>query len=61
MEALPGQIAALEAEQAQLQALLNGSELYTQGAARIAEVTQRVATIDDELMRLLERWEALSA
>jgi ATP-binding cassette subfamily F protein uup len=59
LEALPGQIAALEAEQAQLQALLNGSELYSQGAARIAEVTARVAAIDDALMALMERWEAL--
>ena len=59
LEALPAQIAALEAEQAQLQALLNGSELYTQGAARIAEVTARAGAIDDELLALLERWEAL--
>ena len=58
-QGLPGQIAALEAEQAELQALLSGSELYTQGAARIAEVTQRVAAIDDELLALLERWDAL--
>jgi ATP-binding cassette subfamily F protein uup len=59
LEALPGQIAALESEQAQLQALLSGNELYTQGANRIAEVTARAGVIDDELLVLLERWEAL--
>ncbi|MBB5205732.1 ATP-binding cassette subfamily F protein uup [Inhella inkyongensis] len=60
LEALPQQIETLEAEQAELHALLNGSELYTQGAERIAQVTARAAAIDDELMALMERWTALS-
>jgi len=61
LDELPKQMAALEAEQKQLNALLNGSELYAQGAARIAEVTERAAAIDAELLVLMERWEILEA
>ncbi|MDN3919595.1 ATP-binding cassette domain-containing protein [Roseateles violae] len=61
LDELPGKIAALEAEQLQINALLNGSELYTQGAARIAEVTERAGQIDEELLALMERWEVLEA
>ncbi|HEV6968237.1 ATP-binding cassette domain-containing protein [Roseateles sp.] len=61
LEEIPGRIAALEAEQTQLNALLAGSELYTQGAARIQAVTERAAEVDEELLALLERWEALEA
>jgi ABC transport system ATP-binding/permease protein len=59
LDALPGQMELLEREQADLAALLNGTELYAQGAARIAEVTARAAAIDAELTLLLERWTAL--
>ncbi|WP_271007298.1 ATP-binding cassette domain-containing protein [Paucibacter sp. B51] len=61
LDELPAKVAALEAEQKQLHALLGGTELYSQGAARIAEVTDRAAQIDDELLGLMERWEVLEA
>jgi ATP-binding cassette subfamily F protein uup len=61
LDELPAKVAALEAEQVQINALLNGVELYAQGAARIAEVTARAAEIDEELLGLLERWEVLEA
>ncbi|MBB4843135.1 ATP-binding cassette subfamily F protein uup [Paucibacter oligotrophus] len=61
LDELPQRIAALEAEQTQLNALLNGSELYSQGAARIAEVTARAGEIDEQLLALMERWEVLDA
>ena len=61
LDELPGKMAALEAEQIQLNALLNGTELYAQGAARIAEVTERAGEIEAELLELLERWEALES
>ncbi|MDC8772442.1 ATP-binding cassette domain-containing protein [Roseateles albus] len=61
LDELPAKVAALEAEQVQINALLNGSELYSQGAARIAEVTERGGQIDAELLALMERWEALDA
>ena len=61
LDELPGRIEALEAEQAALNALIGGTELYTQGAGRIQEVTNRASAIEDELMVLLERWETLGA
>ena len=61
LDELPGRIEALEAEQAALNALIGGTELYTQGAGRIQEVTNRAAAIEEELVVLLERWETLGA
>ena len=61
LDELPGRISALEQQQAELAALMAGSELYTQGAARIAEVTQQHAALDEILLALMERWEALSS
>jgi ATP-binding cassette subfamily F protein uup len=60
LDELPARLEALEAEQKALGELVAGSELYTQGAARIAEVNGRYAAIEEEMTRLLERWEALS-
>ncbi|GAA0760266.1 ATP-binding cassette domain-containing protein [Ideonella azotifigens] len=57
---LPARIDAIEKEMAQLAAMLAGTELYSQGAKRIAEVTQRHAALDEELLEAMERWEALS-
>jgi len=61
LDEIPARIGALETEQKHLQALLNSTELYQQGAAKITEVTNRAAEIDDELLALMERWEALEA
>ena len=61
LDELPKKVAALEAEQKQLNALLNGTELYAQGAGRIAEVTERAGKIDEEVLGLMERWERLEA
>ncbi len=60
LDALPGRIEALEAEQRQLAEQLSGAEIYTGDAARLAEMQDRFARIDDELTAALERWEALS-
>ncbi len=61
LDELPGRIARLEAEQATLSALLSGTELYTQGAARIAEVRSRFAKSEEELLAAMERWEVLGS
>lgn len=60
LDELPARIAALEAEQAQLAEQIGGHALYSESPQRVAEVTGRHAAIEDELMTLLERWEALS-
>ncbi|HJV67517.1 ATP-binding cassette domain-containing protein [Ideonella sp.] len=60
LDELPARIAALEAEQAQLAEQIGGNALYSESPQRIAEVTGRHAAIEDALMALLERWEALS-
>jgi ATP-binding cassette subfamily F protein uup len=59
LEEIPPKIGALETEQKHLQALLNSTDLYQQGAGRITEVTNRAAEIDDELLTLMTRWEEL--
>jgi len=61
LDELPARIEALEAEQKTLSDALAGTELYQQGAARIAESQARYAQIEEDLMGLLERWETLSA
>ena len=61
LDALPAQIAALEQEQAQLQALLADGSLFVQNPVLATQYSQRVAVIDDELLAHLERWEALGA
>lgn len=59
LEALPAQIAALEAEQERLQATLNNPDIFVSAAAEAAAAAERLATIDEELLSMLERWENL--
>jgi ATP-binding cassette subfamily F protein uup len=59
LEALPGRIAALEAEQKTLAARLADPALYQSESADAPRLAQRLSEIDDELLLLLERWEAL--
>ncbi|MET0311284.1 MAG: ATP-binding cassette domain-containing protein [Burkholderiaceae bacterium] len=59
LETLPGRIAALEAEQAEIGAALADGKLYATDAPRAAALGARNVAIDDELMQALERWEAL--
>ncbi len=59
LEALPAQIAALEAEQARLQATLNDPDIFLKAAQEAAAAAERLSAIDEELLTLLERWESL--
>ncbi len=61
LEALPGKIADLEAEQAALTAKLEDPALYQTDPAVAQQAAERLAVIDDELLVLLERWEALES
>ncbi|MBK0390958.1 ATP-binding cassette domain-containing protein [Ramlibacter algicola] len=59
LETLPAQIAALEQEQAAIQAQLRDGSLYASDPALAATLAQRNAAIEDDLMAALERWDAL--
>ncbi len=60
LDALPGRIEALEAEQAALNAELADPGTYGRvGADRFRAMHERVSAIEGELLECLERWEAL--
>ncbi len=59
LEALPGLIEALEAEQKAIAAELADGSLYASNGARAAQLTARTAAIDDELLEAMQRWESL--
>ena len=61
LEALPGQISALESEQVELGKCLADASIYQSDPQAAQTAAGRLAVIDDELMALLERWEALEA
>jgi ATP-binding cassette subfamily F protein uup len=61
LNALPGQIEALEAEQAALMAQVNDPATYASDPGAAQVMANRLAAIDEELLELLERWEALEA
>jgi len=59
LEALPEQIAALEAEQKEISDALADGSLFAKDNARALALTARNAEIDDALIVALERWEEL--
>jgi ATP-binding cassette subfamily F protein uup len=61
LEALPERIATLEAEQADLSRKLEDPALHAGQSQEAGRIAARLAEIDDELLALLERWEALEA
>ena len=61
LESLPERIATLEAEQVQLTQRLEDSALYQGNSNEAQACAARLAAIDEELLALLERWEALEA
>jgi ATP-binding cassette subfamily F protein uup len=61
LETLPQQIEKLEEEQAELRKALVDGSIYAKDPRRAAELHERDATIEDELMTALTRWEELSA
>ncbi|MDM0053702.1 ATP-binding cassette domain-containing protein [Variovorax sp. J22R115] len=63
LETLPAQIAALEDEQKRITEILelDGGAIYATDASRAAELGERHARIDDELLAALERWEELGS
>ncbi len=60
LDGLPAQIAALEAEQADIQNALADGSLYASDGARANQLLARGQAIEEALMAALERWSALS-
>ena len=60
LDGLPGRIELLEAEQAALRKELSDADLYARDPARANSLYQRDATLDEELLAALTRWEELS-
>ncbi|VXC40081.1 fused ATP-binding subunits of ABC superfamily protein involved in precise excision of transposons [Pseudomonas sp. 8AS] len=61
LEAIPGQIDALETQLAALQAQIADPAFYQQPAATTAAVLERLQSLQEELDQLLERWAELEA
>ncbi|MCB1956943.1 MAG: ATP-binding cassette domain-containing protein [Rhodocyclaceae bacterium] len=61
LEALPGRIEELEAEQAAIHARLGDPETYQRAAHEVADLKARAEAIEQELEAALERWEALES
>lgn len=60
LEALPGQIEALEQEQKNIDAALADGTLYATDPTRAATLCERHAEIDEALLSAIERWDTLS-
>jgi ATP-binding cassette subfamily F protein uup len=61
LEALPGRIEALEAEQSGLHALMGETDFYRQPGNKIAAAMERLDMIQKELDACFARWETLEA
>ena len=61
LNALPGQIEALETEQTALLEKMNDPTIYATDPGAGQAIASRLAAIDEELLVLLEQWEALEA
>ncbi|MCA9006122.1 MAG: ATP-binding cassette domain-containing protein [Planctomycetaceae bacterium] len=61
LEEIPQRIENLEAEQGELQTNMAAPEFFKQSTEVIAEATNRVTAIQQELEYLLERWEELES
>jgi ABC transport system ATP-binding/permease protein len=59
LEALPAHMAALEAEQAEIERQLDGGQLYASDPGRAAQLAQRHAEVEEAWMAAAERLEAL--
>jgi ATP-binding cassette subfamily F protein uup len=58
-DALPALLKKLEAEQAEIDAALNGGALFASDPTRAAQLGARHAEIEAEWLQSMERWEAL--
>ncbi len=59
LEELPAQIEALEAEQAQLNASLTDPAFYQNNDTEVSRTVERLKVIEEELLKIYQRWEEL--
>ena len=59
LEEIPQRIAALEREQEEITAALSAANLYRDNPAHAKQLQVRTAIIEEELLRLMTRWEEL--
>ncbi len=60
-DALPAQMAEIEAEQGRISARLADPDLYRQGPGEAQRLQARYADLDIQLMAALEKWESIEA
>ena len=60
LDGLPAKLAQLEQEQVTLRAELGDVNLYAKDPLKAGQLYQRDAAIEEELLSLLTRWEALT-
>jgi len=60
LDELPARMAALETEQKALGERLAAPDAYTKEGSQLSTLQARYEAIDEELITLLDRWEALS-
>jgi len=61
LEALPGKIEALEAEQAELHARMGDGDFYRQPSDRITAALERLEVVKSDLEQCYARWQALES
>jgi ATP-binding cassette subfamily F protein uup len=61
LEEMPKRIEALEREQEDITAVLASGTLFRDNPAHAKQLQQRAAEIEDELLQLMTRWEALES
>ncbi len=61
LEALPGRIEAMEAEQAEIHATLSDPDFYREKSPEVAKLKDRLETLEKELFAAYARWEELEA
>jgi ATP-binding cassette subfamily F protein uup len=59
LEEIPQKIEKLEREQEELAAALGAGDLYRDNPAHAKQLQERAAVIEEELLQLMARWEAL--
>ncbi len=61
LEEIPQRIAVLESEQEEITAALSSANLYRDNPAHAKQLQERNSVIEDELLQLMARWEALES